>query len=323
MQDQENTAENEAAETEMVDTEVDVTASLVDQLVNYAEGFIRALPNIGLAIVALLLTWFAAKFAATLIRRALQGAKVRRALVDLLSTLTAIGVWVLGVLIAATILFPSVEPASILAALGVGGIAIGFAFKDIFENFMAGAMIMLRKPMRIGDFIECESVEGKVEEITIRDTYVRQTDDQLVLVPNAMLFKNPVYVRTDKERRRFEIIAGVGYGEDVDKCRDIIQKTVESIEGIDRDRGVDVFAREFNSSSIDFTVRWWTGSKPRDMHESRDKVIAGIKRALDDAGIEIPFPYRTLTFPETLRLSGEDKEENSEKPDSAKTPETA
>lgn len=272
------------------------------QIETYVEGFVRLLPNLGLSIVVLLATWIAATVINRIVTGALSAARIRRALRDLLTTLVGIGVWALGTMIAATVLFPSLEPASILAALGVGGLAVGFAFKDIFENFMAGAMIMLRKPMRIGDFIECEGVNGKVEEITIRDTYVRQTDDQLVMMPNAMLFKNPVYVRTDKDLRRFEIIAGVGYGEDVDKCRDIIQKAVEGLEGIISDKPVQVFAREFGDSSINYTVRWWASSKPIDMHQTRDRVIAAIKRDLDEAGVEIPFPYRTLTFSEPLKF---------------------
>ncbi|MEM8771578.1 MAG: mechanosensitive ion channel [Pseudomonadota bacterium] len=291
---------------EDADTTINFVRPLLDQIETYAEGLIRLLPNLGLAIVVLLATWLAATIFNRIVTGALKTARIRRALRDLLTTLVGIGVWAFGVLIAATVLFPSLEPASILAALGVGGIAVGFAFKDIFENFMAGIMIMLRKPMRIGDFIECEGVEGKVEEITIRDTYVRQTDDQLVMMPNAMLFKSPVYVRTDEELRRFEITAGVGYGEDVDKCRDIMREAVADVEGVSSDRPVQVFAKEFGDSSINYTVRWWAGSKPIDMHQTRDRAIAAIKRALDEANVEIPFPYRTLTFSEPLAFVNKD-----------------
>ncbi len=282
--------------------DVNVVQSLSAQLESYIESFVRSLPNIAAAIVVLVVTWLLAKGLKKLLEKAMASAGVRKALIGLTRTVAGVGVWVLGILIAMAVLFPSVKPGSVLAALGVGGIAIGFAFKDIFENFMAGAMIMLRKPMRIGDFIHCEGVEGKIEEIMIRDTYVRQTDGQLVLVPNAMLFKNPVYVRTDEKLRRFEILAGVSYDANVDEARDIIRKAVERLEVVAKDKPVDVFATEFNSSSIDFRVRWWTESKPRDLHESRDKVIASIKSALDEAGIEIPYPYRTLTFKEPLSL---------------------
>lgn len=193
-------------------------------------------------------------------------------------------------------------PAKMLAGLGLGSVAIGFAFKDVFENFMSGAMIMLRKPMRIGDFIECEGLEGRVGNITIRDTYIRQTDDQLVLVPNNILYKNPVYVRTDKQKRMFTIICGVSYDTDLEHAADVIKGAVEGQDIVDTSKDVQVFAREFNSSSVDFTIRWWADSKPIDMHESRDKVVRAIKAALDEADIEIPFPYRTLTFKEPLSV---------------------
>lgn len=280
--------------------DVDVVAALMEQLEGYLQAFVKSLPNIAMAIVILLIVWAISKGVRRVLGRALGAAQVRPALVDLTQTLANVVIWVLGILITMSILFPSVKPSSILAALGVGGIAIGFAFKDIFENFMAGAMIMLRKPMQIGDLIECEGVEGKIQDIQIRDTYVRQNDGQLVLVPNAMLYKNPVYIRTEPELRRYSIVAGVGYDVDVDAARDVIHEAVEKLDIVSKDKGVDVFAREFNSSSVDFTVRWWTDSEQRRMHESRDQVIASIKRALEDADMEIPYPYRTLTFKEPL-----------------------
>lgn len=290
------------SETENGSFDVDVLGSLLDQLESFLEGFVRSLPNIAVAVVLLVLTWVAARVVRRVLGKGLEAAQVRNALIELTQTLANIGVWILGILITMSVLFPSVKPSSVLAALGVGGIAVGFAFKDIFENFLAGVMILLRKPMRIGDFIECEGVEGKIAEILIRDTYVRQNDGQLVLVPNAMLFKNPVYVRTERELRRYSIVAGVGYDVDVDAARDVILEAVEQVDMVSKDKPIDVFAREFNSSSVDFTVRWWTDSEQRSMHESRDKVIASIKKALEKADMEIPYPYRTLTFSEPLQI---------------------
>ncbi|MDX1627009.1 MAG: mechanosensitive ion channel family protein [Wenzhouxiangellaceae bacterium] len=301
--------------------DVDVAETLAEQVEAYAVSLIESLPNLIAALIVLALTFLFAKVAKALIRKALQRANVRRALISLSRTLTDVVVWALGILVAMAVLFPSVQPSSILTAMGVGGIAIGFAFKDIFENFMAGAMIMLRKPMRIGDYIECEGVEGEVEDILIRDTYIRKNDGQLVMVPNAMLYKNPVYVLTDRRHRRFEIITGVAYDTDVDEARDIIRDAVESVDHVDDERGIDVFACEFNESSIDFRVRWWTESSPRDGHVSTDLVIAAIKRALDEAGIEIPFPYRTLTFAESLQFEQVEDAANDEDPHHADEPE--
>ncbi|WP_425092133.1 mechanosensitive ion channel family protein [Tropicimonas sp. S265A] len=213
--------------------------------------------------------------------------------------------WLVGSLIALTIVFPTITPSNALTTLGLGSVAIGFAFKDTFENFLAGILILLREPFRIGDHIECESVEGQIEVITIRDTHIRQTDGQLVVMPNAQLFHNPVTVRTNRELRRTSIICGVAYHENVDEARDVISEAVRSVDMVRDDvRDIQVFAKSFGSSSIDFEVTWWTGSRPVDIRASRDKVVAAVKGALDSEGIEIPFPYRTLTMNEPLEIAG-------------------
>ena len=96
-----------------------------------------------------------------------------------------------SLLIAMSIVLPGVTPANILAVLGLGSVAVGFAFKDIFENFLAGVLIMLRKQMRIGDFIRCQDVEGRIEMISLRDTHLRRLSNELVVVPNAYLKTHP------------------------------------------------------------------------------------------------------------------------------------
>lgn len=284
---------------------------LLKQLREILRGMIEILPQLAIAIVLLMMTWLIAWGVKKAIRRLTQS-QLRPSLQTLLVNMGAIGIWLVGIMIAAVVLFPSLTPASMLAGLGVGSVAIGFAFKDIFENFLAGIIILFRQEMRLGDFVECEGIEGEVEKILIRETHIRQVDGQLVVVPNAVLFKNPLTIRTDKDTRRTTVICGVAYGEDVDASRKVIEAAVAKCETVSSDSlPIQVFAQEFNSSSIDFEVTWWTGSKPLDIRKSRDEVIASVKRALDEAGIEIPFPYRTLTFAEPLplkRLSEDDKE---------------
>jgi small-conductance mechanosensitive channel len=265
-------------------------------------NFVQLLPLLGIAFFELILTWIFAAILSRVLRKSLSKSKIRKSLSELFVTLLKVVIWTSGILIAVTILFPSLTAGKLLAALGLGSVAVGLAFKDIFENFFAGILIMLRKPMRIGDFIECEGIEGKVELISVRETYLRKTDDQLVLVPNSFLFKNPLSILTDFELRRFDIVVGVAYGEDVAKAQAIIASAVKSLDKIENDKPIEVYAREFNSSSIDFTVRWWAESTPLGMHQSRDQVVTAIKEALDKENIEIPFPYRTLTFKEPLSI---------------------
>ena len=275
---------------------------LLHRLREMLAEFIRILPQLGIAMVILLATWFAAKFARRIADRLLSRTEVRGTLINLAETLVSVVIWIVGLMIASSIVLPGVTPANLLAVVGLGSVAVGFAFKDIFENFLAGILIMLRPKMRIGDMIECEDVAGKVEQITLRETYLRHLSNELVLVPNSFLFKNPVKILTDATKRRHQVEVGVGYGVDLEDAARVIEAAVRSADGVDPDQRIDVFAKQFGDSSIDFLVRWWAGSKPVDAHRSRDAVVRAIKRALDDAGMEIPFPYQTLTFKEPLPL---------------------
>ncbi|QEG43113.1 mechanosensitive ion channel family protein [Roseimaritima ulvae] len=258
--------------------------------------FLKRSPLLLAALLVLVLTYLLAKGTAWVTHRVLDQRGIRASLKDLVYQLTTIAVWIVGLLVATVIAFPGMTPAKALTVLGLGSVAIGFAFKDIFENFFAGILILWRYPFDRGDFITCEGMTGKVEQITIRNTLIRRLDGELAVVPNATLFKNNVDVLTSQPQRRVRIICGVAYDEDVDQSRQVIEEAVRSCESVQGKRTIEVFAQEFASSSVNFEVTWWTGSKPVDMRRSRDEVVAAIKRALDDAGIEIPFPYRTLTF---------------------------
>ncbi len=282
--------------------EDEIAETLSEQFRGWGEASVEAAPRLGVAFLVLAVTWILVRLMRMGIARF--GRSMRPNLVEVLQLLASVGVYLLGGLVAMTILFPSVTPGSALTTLGLGSVAIGFAFKDTFENFLAGILILFREPFRIGDFVEVEGIEGQIEQITIRDSRIRQTDGQLVVVPNHELFRNPVVVRTDRDLRRTSITVGVAYGEDVDASRTVIHDAVIAVDSVRADvHDVQVFAKEFGSSSIDFEVAWWTGSLPLDIRASRDQVVAAVKRALDEAGIEIPFPYRTLTFKEALPLA--------------------
>lgn len=289
-------------------------AIVTEQLNGLAEGTIALLPHFIAAGVILIITFGVAFLVGRIVERLMRRSRARQSLIDAIVKLARITLWLLGILIAITIIAPNLTPTKLLAGLGLGSIAIGLAFKDIFENFLAGFLILMRKPMRIGDDIECEGLSGQVEHISIRDTFLRKRSGELILVPNSFIFKNPVKILTDRDLRRISIVVGVAYGEDVDKARDVIMEAILSVEKRDQMRGVDVFATEFNASSIDFLVRWWASSTPKDEHQSRDEAVATIKRALDEAGIEIPFPYRTLTFKEPLRLQSTEAPEGENLP---------
>ena len=277
--------------------------TLRDQLQDMGEGLVESLPSLAIAIFIVFLTWIVARFGARISDMIVGRTELRASLKTLIDTLVKLGIWLAGLFIAAIVVMPGLTAASLLAGLGIGAVAIGFAFQDIFENFLAGVLIMLREKMRIGDVIECEGITGKVEHITLRETHVRKLSGELTVVPNSILFKNPVEILTDDSQRRHEVVVGVSYDTQLDRAAEVIRQAVEDVEDVLASKGIDIFAQEFNSSSVDFLVRWWAGSTPRDGWESKDKVVRAVKAALDEAGIEIPFPYVTHTFKETVPVS--------------------
>jgi len=284
---------------------VNYVQTLHNQIERMVRGFIQALPTLAIAIVILLITWVVAKYAIRIADRITGRTKLREDLKQLLDTLVRLAIWIVGIVIALTVAIPSFTPASAFAGLGIGAVAIGFAFQDIFQNFLAGVLIMLREKMRINDLIECQGITGRVERITLRETHVRQLSNELTIVPNSLLFKNPVKILTDEVVRRDEITVGVGYDVDLEQAQAVIRDTVQGLETVNQNKPVVVVARTFGASSIDFLVQWWAPTTPRDMRLTRSEVVIAVKKALDAAGIEIPYPYVTNTFKEPLRIGRE------------------
>ncbi|UYV12181.1 MAG: mechanosensitive ion channel family protein [Phycisphaera sp.] len=286
----------------------DPSATVMDTLRSIAESFLAHLPLIVAGVLVVLATLVVGQLARFIARRLLSGVRMRDSLKELIVRFVVLGVWGVGLMIAAMVTFPGLTPTKALTALGVGSIAIGLAFKDIFENFFAGVLILWRFPFENGDWISCNGITGRVVNVTVRNTVLRTVRGELVIVPNVTIYKNPVDVLTDRSHRRLEVIVGVAYGESVADSRAVIEEAVQGCETIQKRLGVQVFAQEFASSSINFEVAWWTGATPLDQRKSRDEVVEAIKSALDNAGIEIPFPYRTLTFKHALGIEQREAE---------------
>ncbi|QJT10498.1 mechanosensitive ion channel family protein [Oceanidesulfovibrio marinus] len=264
--------------------------------------FLNYLPFIIAGVVVLLVVVLFERIAIRVLHRSLSTSKLRGSLKQLIERMVSISLWGLGLLLTAMVVFPGLTPTRALGALGVVSIAVGFAFRDIFENFFAGFLILWQFPFEQGDYIECQGITGKVVDVTVRMTIIRTMDDELIIMPNATIFKNPLNVLTYERTRRVKLMTGIAYGEDVATAVQVIKDALKKCRTIDAAKPVQVFPHGFGSSSIDIEVTWWTGSKPLDVRRSRGEVVTAVKSALDQAGIEIPFPYRTLTFKHPLQV---------------------
>ena len=281
--------------SEAVDSSIDTLAGALGGLV---DSFIHHLPQLVIAFVLLVLAALVASIATRWVKRISKKLRVKSNLQDLFGKFAYIAIWFVGLVAAAGVVFPGLGMGQLVASAGLASIAIGLAFQDIFENFLAGVLIIWKFPFNDGDFIAIptEDVEGKVEEVQIRMTLIRSVTGELILVPNSTIFKNVVRVLTNKPVRRITVMCGIAYGEDVGEGRRVIREAVESCDSVDSSQPVEIFAQAFGASSIDFEVTWWTGPTPVEQRRSRDEVVEAVKKALDEAGIEIPYPYRTLTF---------------------------
>lgn len=281
----------------------DVVDAVNNTFLGIWASFLEHIPYLFAGVVVLLLTWIAVSMVRKALCRTLQRSGVRGSLRELVKRLVSIGIWTAGLLLTAMFWFPGLTPTTALGGIGLLSVAIGLAFQDIFENFFAGVLLLWRFPFENGDFIECDGIMGEVEDITVRMTQLRLTTGEMVLMPNAILYKNPVNILTNNGNRRVTITCGVSYDTDVEQAVAVITRAVKGCKSVSQDQPVQVFPEGFGSSSIDIEVAWWTDARPVDIRASRGEVVQSIKRALDSEGIEIPFPYRTLTFKEPLPVA--------------------
>lgn len=271
-------------------------SAATEKLLSMVQGAIALLPNIIIGIVVFILFWVLGRVVRSFVRRQTRHRDTRN--VGLVfGRLTQGGLVILGFLIAATIIFPSFNPADALAALGIGGVAIGFAFKDILQNFLAGILILLTEPFKLEDQIVFNDYEGTVEHIQTRATTIRTYDGRRVVIPNAELFTNAVIVNTAYDRRRLEYDIGIGYGDDIAEAKKIILNTLSSHSEVLKDPGPEALVVELADSTINIRARWWI-EPPRqaDMVVSRDWVLENVCNKLVAAGIDLPFPTQQVLF---------------------------
>ncbi|MDB9741587.1 mechanosensitive ion channel family protein [Akkermansiaceae bacterium] len=281
---------------------------LTGSISNIIKSSIEHLPNFIGAILIVLVTLLIKFVLGKILNKTFAKLKMRKSLQELFITLAKTLVISVGFLSALTVLFPSITPSKILGAAGLASVAVGLAFKDIFQNFFAGIIILWKFPFEPGDYIECGDHMGIVEETELRITTLRRPSGELVVIPNSELVNNPIEVLTHADTRRVEITTGIAYDEDIKPAIEIIKNALKGCKTITSPEKNKVLVSNFGASSIDIDVLIWTKSKPGDIREAKNEVITAIKDALDANGIEIPFPYRTLTFKEPLNIHSHSKE---------------
>ncbi len=275
----------------------DTAASLV-------ENAVAALPRLAVAIAIAIVFVLLGRLARWLLAR--RFARTRTpSFTDVMSRVGGVAVVTAGVLIAITVTFPSVKPVDVLASLGFFSVAVGFAFQDILENSLAGILLLFRQPFQGGDQVDVDGMRGTVQEITIRETRIRTFDGELLIVPNADVYKNRILVQTAYAEKRWSVIVGVSYDDDLDTARQAAIGAVDSVAEVLASPPPRALLVELGASTVNIEVQFWTGSRQGDGLVTRDHVIDAIKTAMDEHGVSMPSDIvelaATRSFAQALR----------------------
>jgi small conductance mechanosensitive channel len=271
---------------------------LVGKVMGWGRDFVLLLPNLVVAVAVLVGFWLLARLARSLLRQLLRRISHSEQVNRLLGQAVFLALLAAGLFIALGILGLQKTVASLLAGVGILGLALGFAFQDIAANFMAGIYLSIQHPFRVGHLIESKDIMGVVRRVHLRWTEIRAPEGQVVLIPNKQVFESPITNYSATGQRRVDIKAGVSYGDDLEKVKRVALQVIGAMPERKPDTEVELFFQDFGDSSVNLVVRFWIdfSSKQSDWLQARSEAIMRLKRAFDDNGITLPFPTRTLDF---------------------------
>lgn len=181
-----------------------------------------------------------------------------------------------------------VQTASVVAVIGAAGLAVGLALQGSLSNFAAGVLIVAFRPFKSGDYVEVAGVAGSVDSIQIFQTVLKTPDNKMVVVPNSSVIGGTITNYSRYDTRRIDLVIGVSYKADLKKTKQVIRDVVERDERVLKDPAVNVAVHALADSSVNLVVRPWVNSA--DYWAVYWDLTQGIKEALDENGIEIPFP---------------------------------
>lgn len=265
---------------------------IIDKII---DSFWQRVPYIIIAIIVVLIFWLLSKVFKFFISKTIANRSyTRQNLVLVLNRLGSTLIVFFGFLIAMVIAIPGFTPAQLMSALGIGSVAIGFAFKDIFQNMLSGILILLSEPFRIGDTIIVNNMEGTVEDIQVRATFLRSPDGRRVVIPNATVYTSAVIVSTAYTQRRCEFVVGIGYEDDVQRAKEIILKILDREQTILSKPGFSVNVSSLAEFSVKLNVIWWVNTQETTTSASISHVQECVVETFHSEKISIPYPVQEV-----------------------------
>jgi small-conductance mechanosensitive channel len=262
------------------------------QLQEYADAFIRFLPSLIASIVTFVAALILSALGARWVRRAARERSDNDELALLLSRLARWSVIIVGLIVALEQI--DFDVTSFVAGLGILGFTIGFALQDIARNFVAGILLLIRRPFEIGDLVELAGEVGHVREISVRDTSIETRDGEHVILPNAEVLTNPIKNFSVAPKRRRTVSVGLGYGQDVEAASDAMLEAVRAVEGVADEPAASLLAEGLGDSALTLSVRFWVDQEAHSLARVQSDVVKAINRLAEQRGIDLPYPTQVV-----------------------------
>lgn len=247
-------------------------------------------PKLAAAFAVLIIGWIAIKIFIRGLERVFDRTSFDEALEGFIMSLAGIGLKIILLVMVAAML--GVQTTSLVALLGAAGLAVGLALQGSLSNFAGGVLILVFKPFKIGDYIEAQGHGGTVESIQIFNTILKTAHNKKIILPNGNLSNDSVVNWTAKKKVRTDMDFGIGYGDDIDKARTVLEKIIKADKTILDTPEPQVLVSNLGDSSVDMRIRVW--AKPDDSWMLPYNMNERVKKAFDKAGISIPFPQRDI-----------------------------
>ena len=283
------------SQADMLGDKVNEYQTIMTSANHLLQQMISRIPYLIVASLVFVIFWVLSIFFKKAVTRILGSRKHHQNLVTVFRRVGSALILFLGFMVAMIIAVPSFTPGKLIGALGIGSVAIGFAFKDIFQNLLSGILLLLSEPFRIGDQIISGNFEGTVEDIQIRATTIRTYDGRKVVIPNSQLYTSTMTVNTAYSQRRLEFDVGIGYENNIVDAQRVILNVLKAAPTVSKLAEPSVIATALADSSVVLRVRWFIDDGTQTNRvASINEVIILVKEALEKANISIPFPVTTL-----------------------------
>ena len=291
--------------------------NMLNRLASWMDAAITNLPNFIMAIIVFSITYWLAQNLGSWLKKPL-GKFIKQASIrNLVTNIVAIGIIAMGLFLALGILQLDTVLKSLLAGAGVAGLAIGLALQGTLANTFSGIFLAVKDVLNVGDWVETNGYAGVVTEIDLRNTKIREADNNIVIIPNKMVLDNPFKNYGLTNRLRNTIQCGVSYDSDLNRVKKIAVQAIQDVFPPKELENIEFHYLSFGGSSIDFQLRFWIDSKSKlTLLEAKSEAIIALKAAFDKNDIDIPFPIRTLVVQNTdevaesmqVKLNAKDKE---------------